>query len=298
VVEAVPKPEIEPRRGCGGAVTKAVVLENAVMRCEIVPFQGARVRSLFDKQSGRELLFLQERKPWDPSEYLTSIAGGWDQMFPNDDPWDGFPTHGTVWPAPFSVEQQLGVAVDVACRLPRPEVVVEHRYRLLDAPRRGLRLDTQIRALADVPVFLWATHPMLAVAPGWRIDPGKARIEADRRDPGRATPGVVNEVARGEVLVLPAPAQGWQEVLYVRAPGMASVRSPDGTHETRVLWDTSFFPFLWIVTLSGFLTIDLALVLEPCTSWPYRLDEALANGSAMSLRAGDVRTFWSIVESR
>lgn len=99
------------------------------------------------------------------------------------------------------------------------------------------------------------------------------------------------------MLVVPEADQGWQEVLYAPATGTASVLSPDGRTGTRIAWDRVFFRHLWVVTLSGFESVDLALVLEPCTTRPYRLDEAIPSGTAVSLGPGDERTFWSEVES-
>jgi hypothetical protein len=138
---------------------------------------------------------------------------------------------------------------------------------------------------------------MLAVAPGWRISVGDAALEADRLDPGRAWPGPVSATGREAVLSLPTGNQGWQEVIYAQAPGEASVESPDARSRTRVRWDESFFRHLWIVTLSGFESVDLALVLEPCTTRPYRLDEAIGAARAVTLDARARRTFWSEVES-
>ena len=274
-----------------------IVLENARMRAEIAPDQGGRVRSLHDRRSGRELLYRRADGGWDPDNYLPTLAGGWDQMFPNDDIWLDWPVHGALWSAGFSVVESSSVAAVLRCSLPTPQVEVEHRYELLAAPRTGVRLTTTVHARAPAGPFLWATHPMLSVAPGWRISVGDAMLEADRLDPGRVRPGPVNAAAREAVLTLPAPRQGWQEVIYAAASGEASVESPDACSRTRVRWDAGFFRHLWIVTLSGFESVDLALVLEPCTTKPYRLDEAIDGGQAVTLDAGEQRTFWSEVES-
>lgn len=271
-----------------------VVLENARIRAEIVPPQGARVRSIVDRDSSRELLFRRPDATWDPENYLATLLGGWDQMFPNDDPWRGHPGHGTLWSADFTVASSSREAATFRCRLPAPEVDVLHRYELREA---AVRLTTTVCARAAVDPFLWATHPMLAVAPGWRIAPGDAPLEADRVDPGRVSPGPVSAGDRDAVLELPARSQGWQEVIYADAAGEASVGSPDGCTTTRVRWDATFFTHLWLVTLSGFESIDLALVLEPCTTRPYRLDEAIAAGRAKTLSSGMEWTFWSEVES-
>jgi hypothetical protein len=64
-----------------------------------------------------------------------------------------------------------------------------------------------------------------------------------------------------------------------------------------VAWDSSFFQHLWVVTLSGFASVELALVLEPCTTRPYRLDEAIASGAAVEMALGERRAFWSEVQS-
>jgi hypothetical protein len=273
------------------------VLENGFARAEIVPEQGARVRSLTDLRTGRELLYRRPVEHWDPRDYLATLAGGWDQMFPNDDPWLDFPVHGAHWAADF----ELGTASTDAATLRRtfqqPAVTVEHRYELLGAPRCGLRLTTKVRADAELQPFLWSTHPMLAVGAGWQIDVGEAALEADRGDPGRVAPGPLSASARETVLVVPEGRQGWQEVLYAPATGTASVVSPDRRAGTQVTWDTAFFRSLWLVTLSGFESVDLAVVLEPCTTRPYRLDEAITAGTAMVLRSGDERVFWSEVES-
>jgi hypothetical protein len=262
-----------------------------------MPEQGARVRSIKDLRSGRELLYRRADDRWDRQSYLPTLAGGWDQMFPNDDPWAGMPAHGTLWSSAFTVASASSSAATLDCSLEAPKVDVEQRYELVDAPRTGLRLTTTVRARAEVGPFLWATHPMLSVATGWRIAIADTALEADEVDPGRATPGPLSGAAREAVLVLPARAQGWQEVIYGNATGEASVASPDGRHGTQICWDKRFFRHLWVVTLSGFESVDLALVLEPCTARRYRLDEVVASGLAETLHAGETRTFWSEVVS-
>jgi hypothetical protein len=278
-------------------VATAVVLERDDVRAEILPAQGGRVRSLRDRIQERELLYVRPDAAWEPDDYLATLAGGWDQMFPNDDPWRGLPTHGVLWSADFGSDLVADDEVVLRCELDRPAATVSHRYRLLAPPRRGLRLETVVEPREALAECLWATHPMLAVAPGWRIDAGKCVLEADRVDPGRAAPGALDDDARARVLVLPTASQGWQEVLYAPATGEATVTSADRAQRTIVRWDAAFFRWLWIVTLSGFEGVDLALVLEPCTSRPYRLDEAVAEGTAQALVRGQTYRFWSSVEA-
>ncbi len=274
-----------------------VVLEDDVARAEVVPHQGARVRSLQDLRTGRELLYRRPLERWNPDDYLATLDGGWDQMFPNDDPWDGRPVHGTVWSSRMSVVEATPTHASLSVLLDDPSVRIDHRYQLLDPPRRGLRLRTTVTALGDVRPGLWATHPMLAVEPGWCLDVGEVDLDADPADPGRVPPGRIPRNALPSVLRVPAPNQGWQEVLYGRATGRAAVQSTDGSSRTCITWDTAFFRHVWLVTLSGFAGVDLAVVIEPSTTRPYRLDEAIRDGTTIALARGDRRSFWSEVES-
>lgn len=45
------------------------------------------------------------------------------------------------------------------------------------------------------------------------------------------------------------------------------------------------------------LGIDLGLLLELCASRPFRLDEAIENGSATVLESGEERSWWVELES-
>jgi hypothetical protein len=264
-------------------------LESDEIGADIIPGEGGRVRSLYDRVAERELLYARTGAQWDAGDYVATLAGGWDQMFPNDDPWDGLPTHGTLWSAELDVESASAAEVALRCELARPQATVSHRYSVLPPPRRGLRLETVVEVGEPLPACLWATHPMLAVAPGWHVDAGTTDFDADAADPGRGVPG--------RVLAVPPPSQGWQEVLYAPAHGAASVVSPGRDVGTSVRWDAGFFRWLWVVTLSGFEGVDLAVVLEPCTSRPYRLDEAVSAGTARELLPGRTYRFWSSVEA-
>jgi len=43
--------------------------------------------------------------------------------------------------------------------------------------------------------------------------------------------------------------------------------------------------------------VGACLLFEPCTSRPYRLEEAVELGEAVSLREGEERAWWTEVES-
>jgi hypothetical protein len=268
----------------------------------VVPKEGGRVQHLVDRRSGRELL-LQRSAPEGPRvDFLASCTGGWDELFPNDSEWGGYPDHGVLWTTAFAALADRGErAVTLQATIPRPPVEIVRRLELLDEPRRGLRAETSVRATAAAGPFLWAAHPMLRVEPGWRIElPDGARdFAADTQLHGRFEPGEVLGPERWSEIgaTIPAPQDRVCDVVYVDGVSEAVVRSPNGDRATRVSWDASFLSHLWVVTITGCFGLDHCLLIEPCTTRPYRLEEAVPAGSAVSMSAGDTVEWWIEIES-
>lgn len=273
----------------------SLTLSNPSTRVEIVPAEGGRVQHLVDLHSSRELLYQQPPLPGPiPREdFMTGCPGGWDEMFPNDTPWGGHPDHGRVWSTQFNVLRCDDSAAQLRARLQQPAVTVERTYTLLPPPRRGLRIETNLRADADSGPFLWASHPMLSVCPGWLVETGAEELIADAEAPGRFSAGA--RIAA--VPPVPDPGQGWSEVLYASGTAEASVGSPDGNGRTRLTWSPDFLRHLWIVTVTGAFGLDLCLLFEPCTTRPYRLAEAIVAGEAADLGMGESREWWVEIES-
>ena len=210
-----------------------LVLSNGLCQARVVPEQGGRVASLIDLKSDRELLFQRTPEPGPRVDYLASSAGGWEEMFPNDSPYDGYPFHGVLWHAPFEVERLSPHVVWLTLECRHPAVSVGYRLELLPAPRRGVSVSIALTAHADTGPFLWASHPMLAVEPGWTIG-AEGPIDVDSEMPGRFASGPLPERLRGAALTVPRTAEPLGEVLYLPGNGTASVTDPTGTQGTRV----------------------------------------------------------------
>jgi galactose mutarotase-like enzyme len=276
-----------------------VVLRNEVAEAEVVADEGARVQHLRDRVSGRELLLQRAAEPGPRVDFLAACTGGWDELFPTDSEWQEHPDHGRVWTAAFDVVEAGGDAAAFRVELDSPPVEIERRLSLLAPPRRGLRAETTLRARGPTGPFLWAAHPMLAVEAGWRIElpEGARNFEADRELPGRPPPGPLDAAQVDETAVIPARADEVCEVVYVDGVAAAAVRSPDGAHVTRASWDESFLRHLWLVTITGRFGLDDCLLIEPCTSRPYRLEDSIEAGTAGSLEAGEHVSWWFELES-
>lgn len=275
-------------------------LESAACTASIVPDEGGRIQHLVDGLSGRELLLQRTPADGPRDDFLASCAGGWDELFPNDSAWRDHPDHGRLWTQPFRVDEVSDTALRMSATIPSPSVEIVRRVALLGGARRGLRSEVKITASAPTGPFLWAAHPMLGVSAGWKIElPATATdLEVDRDLPGRFGSGHRIDRPEWEALCeIPPVSAAIGELVYVDAVGEARVGSVDGRSTTKVTWDTDFFRHLWLVVITGAYGLDDCLLIEPCTSRPYRLDDAIHQGTTRSLAAGEQLGWWVEVES-
>jgi hypothetical protein len=244
-----------------------VTLTGEGIRAEIVPEEGARVQHLVDLGSGRELLYQGKSPvPAPRPDFLDGCPGGWDTIFPNDAPSGDYPDHGLVWSTPFEVVSANEREAVLRATLERPPVEIEQRFSILGGGRRGLRVETRMRAQGDTGSFFWCSHPMLNVADGWRIELPAGSSRADAEVPGRFAAG--EELGeRRAIDVLPAGDEAF-EVLFVEGASEASVAAADGGPRTRVAWDDGFFRHLWIVGIANAAGIDHVVQREPAASHP------------------------------
>jgi hypothetical protein len=273
-------------------------LRNDRARAELLPERGARVQHLVDLVSEREL-FWQGPQPeqWPREDFMEGVAGGWDSIFPNDAPWESYPDHGLLWSRNFEVASSSDSAAVLRLSLDAPAVDVELRVSLLTAPRAGVRQEVTLRARADTGPFFWASHPMLAVESGWQIDLPPTDIRTHPEYSGRLPKGAVLTGDERVPALTVEPSEGMFELRFAQGVSEATVGSADNSHRTQISWDGSFLGHLWLVTISNFGPIGLELQLEPSTSHIFDLAEAIAEGTAASLDAGDERTFWLEIES-
>jgi hypothetical protein len=56
-------------------------------------------------------------------------------------------------------------------------------------------------------------------------------------------------------------------------------------------------PYLWLCPIVASLGISTALVVEPSTSKPFDLDEAITGGRVLDLRRGERKSWWTELEA-
>jgi hypothetical protein len=286
---------------------RAVVLENRHLRAVILPELGAKVWSLVDKAADRELLWHNPRVPPRPVHYGAAyddwFCGGWDELFPNDAPTtvagEPYPDHGELWSMPFRWE----VATEdgaVSLHMGRSGVVtntsVEKRITLrADEPL--LRFGHRIANHGPAPLdYLWKLHPALRITPAARIDMPARKVLVD--------PGFRDRLAVDAFTWPYAPTAGGERLDVRPVPPFASATCDfyyaveldagwcaltDTATKSGfgLLFDPAVFRSVWVFGAYGGWRGLYTTILEPCTGYPYRLEDAIAQGTASRLAAGE-----------
>lgn len=289
---------------------RAVVLENRHLRAVVLPELGAKVWSLVDKAADRETLWHNPRVPPRPVHYGATyddwFCGGWDELFPNDAPTtaggEPYPDHGELWSMPFAwdVTSEDGA---VTLRMGRAGVAtntrVEKRITLrADEPllRFGYRLSNDGPRPLD---YLWKLHPALRVTPSSRIDLPAGRVLVDEgfRDRLAAdsfswphAPGVDG----GTVDMRQVPPQEAATCDFYYAveldAGWCALTDSAARAGFGLVFDPAVFRSVWVFGAYGGWRGLYTTILEPCTGYPYRLEDAIAQGTASRLAAGETLT--------
>lgn len=290
-----------------------VVLENELVRLELVPGFGAKVISLLDRATGREWL-TRGFPPADGNRAEAVFGGeaayGWDECLPSVspgadplDPSRELRDHGDVWGRPAEARLDARSVETVSEGVAWP-----YRFgRTLTLDSRGVRLDYTLLSLTDRPLpFVWSIHPLLALEPGSTIHvPDATRMHLSHqagldlsgrevRWPRETTPGgrtVELDRVRG--------LEAGQVVKLYTCPvahARAAVAAPDGTW-LGIEWDGGFAPYLGLwLDFGGWPAAPghplHQVALEPTTAPADDLPSAIARGQALIVRPRARVSWW------
>jgi hypothetical protein len=285
---------------------RAVVLENRHLRAVILPELGAKVWSLVDKAADRELLWHNPRIPPRPVHYGAAyddwFCGGWDELFPNDAPTnvagEPYPDHGELWAMPFRWDLATSDGA-VTLRMERSGVVTNTtvtKQITLRAAESLLRFTHQITNHGPTPLdYLWKLHPALNITPAARIDLPAQRIIVD--------PGFRDRLAVDSFTWPYAPTATGERIDVREVPpataatcdfyygvdlhaGWCALTDTASQSGFGLIFDPEVFRSVWVFGAYGGWRGLYTAILEPCTGYPYRLEDALAQGTASRLEAG------------
>lgn len=294
----------------------AVVLENRHLRAVLLLGLGGKIISLLDKAADTELLWRNDRVPVRTvpfgAGYDDVFLGGWDELFPNDEPeilaGEPMPDHGELWSLPWAVTDLVEgadeVSVELTVRGPISATSVTKRLVLGRDPT--LRTDYRVtnHGRRELP-YLWKSHVAVRVHPDTVVDLAaadvvvhafgdpRARPEGDRfRWPTALVAGTAHDFRR-----LPDTSnRGVTEFLIgtTLTDGRCGVSHPAAGTGLTLRWDPAELPSCWTFASygGGWRGLEV-LVLEPCTGHPLSVREGVAAGTHQTLAAGATRA-WSL----
>jgi len=286
---------------------RALVLENSLLRLVLLPELGGKLWSLRYKPLDREILWHNPRMVPRPAPYGAAyddwFCGGWDELFPNDAPTnfagDTYPDHGEWWSMPFAWEITAAHAAEVTIHCWRAGVVTD------------TRVDRWITLRADSPTFatcyrihnagpqtldfLWKLHPALTISPSARIDLPACTVRPEPAFNGRLDKRPFHwPMACGaqggtvDMRVVPGKDAATCDFYYATdlAAGWCALTDLETGSGFGLAFDPAIFRSVWVFGAYGGWRGHYTTILEPCTGYPYQLEEGVTQGTASQLAPG------------
>ncbi len=292
----------------GGAIhgLDAVALENDFLRITVLPQLGGRIWSLIHLPTSRELLWQNPHLPPAVAEYGAGYdsgwAGGWDEVFPSDAPAEidgvAYPDHGEIWSVPADLEIIEDSTERSVIRLANTGRATGARFEkwlTLEGSDSTLRLRYVIQNMADTPLkFLWKPHASLALRGPARLDLPARRVLVDREvSTGFTSTEVQWPYATGldgQIDLRQVPAGDSGQVHFFDAveldAGWCAVTHTEERLGFALAFDPTILPYICVFGAYEEAHGVNTIITEPCTAYPYRLDQAIAQNTVGHLDPG------------
>jgi galactose mutarotase-like enzyme len=288
---------------------RAIELENDWLRVSILPGVGAKIYDLVWKPTGRNFLWHNPRISPQPyaveSNFDNYWCGGWDEGFPTCDECDfggeHYPNLGELRSLSWTVEsvrqESDGVAATLSAFGPISPIRAEKTVTL-SALMPALRMRYDITHLGTLPLnFIWGTHPALEPTPGMVLRlPAKTGIVGQSSDPCLGTPG---QCYSWPILMT---ANGQQDMSRVHGKeaklfcghyatdleaGWYAVEDAATGQGFLLKFPADTCPYLWMWLVYGGWRGYHHVIVEPWTSYPVHLAEAVKQQTNRRLEPGE-----------
>ncbi len=301
---------------------KQIVLENHLVRVEMLPEVGSKITSLMYRPDNREFLFQPPapadgyRIPGYGALFKDFDNSGFDECLPTvaacKYPGRQFhadlPDHGEVWSVPWEWNASDN-NVELRCRGKQLPFIF---YKQLRLKQDSLLISYKIENTSSESLdYLWSSHPLLAVRPGDRVmvPPEVREVFIDQSHSGRLggfggrTPWPLTVDRNGaatDLSLLHPPSAGTAEKFFTPRlhEGWCALHSPSSNHSITFRFDPDLVPFvgMWI-NQGGWPTDSLpkhyTVALEPCSGAPDSLEKAVEFNQARNLAAKESRA-WEV----
>jgi Domain of unknown function (DUF5107) len=279
---------------------KVLNLDSESILVSILPEVGAKLLTVVDKQSGKNLLWQNprvrpQRFPID-ANFDNYWCGGWDDAFPTADACDyggeSFPNLGELRSLEWNIEavqsNETSAQVILSAFGPISPVIATKTVTLRDDT---VSIRFQLRNLGPLPLdFLWGTHPAFNINVGTRLRiPAKTGIVSLASDPSLGTPGEV----------YPWPTLNGLDMSRVQSAdagvfcGHYATDLEDGwfaveddTQGIVFQFPLEDCPHLWLWLVYGGWRGYHHAIVEPWTGYPVNLASAVKEGRHRRLGVG------------
>ncbi|HEY7212720.1 MAG TPA: hypothetical protein VH477_20745 [Bryobacteraceae bacterium] len=287
---------------------QTVILENRFLEVVILPEAGAKIWQITYKPLDVELLWNNPRiapaRLPIGSRYDDVWSGGWDELFPNDEPaaieGELYPDHGELWTGcwqaePFSRADEAGVTLRFTT--PISSLAFE-KTLLLSKDSSCIRFQHRLTNLGKIPFpFLWKLHPAFRVTPAHRIDFPPMNVELERAFPGTLQNApqkfrwpTVSSGQRTVDLQFVTKSEDRQLFFFYGTDleqGTCGITDTGTGLASTLQFDKNVFASTWLfASYGGWRNYNVA-VLEPCTSYPLNFEAAHLAGRTRTLKPGE-----------
>lgn len=281
-------------------------LENAELTLSVFPEIGAKIFDLIDRRTGQNFLWHNPRIA--PQGYPVEAnfdnywCGGWDDGFPTCElcthNGEVYPNLGELrsvqWGADLECVASAEPSLTLTAHGPISPIFARKTIRLLGGT---VEMDFTIEHKGHLPVdFLWGTHPAYAIEPGCRIHiPARTGIVGQANRPVLGEPGQrygwpILKTPHGQLDMSRIAAPGeWSSGHYATdlTAGWYAVEYPGRASGLLFEFPLEVCPYLWLWLSYGGWRGHYVAVVEPWTSCPVTLSEAVAAGTHRVLQPGE-----------
>ncbi len=284
----------------------AVKLTSSTLEVSVLPQVGAKITDLVHRPTGFNFLWRNPRiepRPYPVDGNFDNYwCGGWDDGFPTCEPCeykgDQYPGLGELRALEWKIESFNNDGFDQHVSLsvfgPINPVHVRKTLRL---EGESLHYYFSVENIGPLALdFIWGTHPAFQISPGARIHiPARLGIVGQATDDSLGAPGEHYEWPHLKVgerstdmsrVLLPETGVAAGHYATELSAGWFAVENPAQGVGIFVEFPVEHCPYVWMWLCYGGWRGYYVAVVEPWTSFPVTLSEAVAHKTHRTLAPG------------
>jgi hypothetical protein len=281
-------------------------MKNEFLSLTVLPELGAKIYDMIYLPLKRNLLWhnprVPPRKAYHGARFDDYWCGGWDEIFPNDAETivngERYPDMGEIWSLDwdYQINQQrnlVSLLTSVSCPISPVEVIREVKLAKAES---GMKLRYQIKNLSkDAIKFLWKLHPAFEINDSCEIEiPAKRGIIDPRYQKHFSSRSYAwpDATYKGGSKVNVSKVTGKLKetctlhYLTDLSDGYATFKDRKNGVQCRISFPKDVLDNVWLFLAYGGWRSLYNLVLEPSTSYPYDLNDAIKQNTVGELDGG------------